>query len=592
MGDIMDLRSRITGHLGGHAVRILWASLGAPDRRRALALSPIIVLGTVSEMVGIGAVLPVMAILVGAGGSTTLARLPAGLAIEHRSDLVTIAMIALIGLFAVKALFQAYLTKRINRFSFGLQAGFSAQLYACYLHQPYEFHLSRNSAHLASTIHNEARDAAVGFNNALVTAAELFSASGIVVLLILVSPIAGLATAVITGLAGLLIILPTRSLLTSHGAALRHHNALKQQQLQQGLHSVKEVLLLGREKVILDQFEVHNRASAEAAEHSATLNAMPRLWLELLAVTAMALIVLVLQWQGQSNLIPVLGFFAAAAFRLSPSIYRILNGLQAMRYFGPTMIHVAHELALEPGTSRAAGTAPLLFDRELTLDHVTYRYPGAGRDALSEVSLRIAKGAMTGVVGSSGAGKSTLVDVILGLLVQQRGAVRVDGVPIHTNLGAWQRLLGYVPQTIYLTDDTLRRNIAFGIDDAAIDDAAVQRAIRLAQLGDWMSQLPAGLASRMGDRGLSLSGGQRQRVGIARALYHAPQVLVMDEGTNALDLATETDLMQTLAGLRGAMTIIAVSHRPSALKDCDQVVHLKDGVVRAMSASLSQSATS
>ena len=219
------------------------------------------------------------------------------------------------------------------------------------------------------------------------------------------------------------------------------------------------------------------------------------------------------------------------------------------------------------------------FRATLELSQITYSYPGAAEPALKDLSLTIQRGESVGFIGASGAGKSTLVDILLGLLTPDTGEVRVDGKDIQENLRNWQDQIGYVPQSIYLTDDTLRCNVAFGLTDEQIDDEAVQRAIQAAQLEEFVASLPEGLETIVGEHGVRLSGGQRQRIGIARALYHDPVVLVLDEATSALDAVTERDVMQAVYALHGDKTLLIVAHRLSTVAHCDKLVRLEEGRV-------------
>ena len=307
------------------------------------------------------------------------------------------------------------------------------------------------------------------------------------------------------------------------------------QHLQQGLGGVKELMLLGRERECLTQYERHNIGSARAVSVHQILQQLPRLGLELLAVCGLAGLVMVMLGSGRplESLLPVLGLFAAAAFRLLPSANRVINAVQSVRYSLPA-IRVIHEEVLLSRTAEhsAAMPAPAVrFRDELTLQRVSFRYPGTPADTLHEINMQIPCGACVGFIGESGAGKSTLVDVILGLQPPSNGVVSVDGTDIWRNLRGWQALIGYVPQSIFLTDDTLRRNVAFGLADEEIDATAVRRAVVAAQLDDFIATLPDGLETTVGERGVRLSGGQLQRIGIARALYHDPEVLVLDEAT-------------------------------------------------------------
>jgi ABC-type multidrug transport system fused ATPase/permease subunit len=298
-------------------------------------------------------------------------------------------------------------------------------------------------------------------------------------------------------------------------------------------------------------------------------------------VCALAGLVIVMLATGRpiEALLPILGLFAAAAFRLLPSANRMINSMHTIRYALPAVkiVHGELMLARAPAQPTPPAASDLRFRDALTLERVSFQYPGRSDAALREIDIRIPRGACIGFIGGSGAGKSTLIDVILGLHTPTTGRVCADSVDIHKNLRGWQRLIGYVPQTIFLMDDTLRRNVAFGLGDSDIDDEAVARAIRAAQLDEFVASLPAGLETTVGERGVRLSGGQLQRIGIARALYHDPEVLVLDEATSALDAATERGVMAAVRSLRGHKTLIIVAHRLSTVEHCDWLYRLEAG---------------
>jgi ABC-type multidrug transport system fused ATPase/permease subunit len=264
-----------------------------------------------------------------------------------------------------------------------------------------------------------------------------------------------------------------------------------------------------------------------------------------------------------------------------PSVNRVLGAVQSLRYGLPVIDVLYEEIMLgAPAPADGASAATRLCE-QIQLVGVTYQYPTAATPALHGISLTIRCGESVGVIGASGSGKSTLVDVVLGLLTPTVGTVRVDGQSTQRNLRGWQDQVGYVPQSVFLTDDTLRRNVAFGLPDDQIDDAAVRRAIRTAQLEDFVASLPNGLETLVGERGVRLSGGQRQRIGIARALYHEPPVLVLDEATSALDVETEQSVMQAVSALHGSKTILIVAHRLSTVAQCDRLYRLEQGRIVA-----------
>lgn len=555
------------------------------ERKSAVVLSCLMVIGMALETLSVGLLVPVMAILM---QDDLAARYPdIGPVLESignptQGKLIAGAMFGLIGIYLVKNLYLAFLAWWQMRFAFGVQAQLSQRLFTIYLRQPYTFHLQRNSAQL---IRNVIAEVSVFTSNTLLPGMLLLTEClvlfGIAILLMLVEPLGALIVVLVLGGAAWGFYRGTRTRISRWGKERQHHDGLRLQHLQQGLGGAKDVKLLGRESDFLAQYRIHNTQSARVGRFQSTLLQLPRLWLELLAVTGLALLVLSMLVQGQAmtSIVPTLGLFAAAAFRLMPSVNRVLSAVQSLRYGLPVINSLRKELKLaapEP-TEKIYNNAA--FQNEIRLTDISYAYPGAHTLALDGLSIVIRKGESVGFIGTSGSGKSTLVDVILGLLTPSIGRVEVDGQDIERGLRAWQDQIGYVPQSIYLTDDTLRRNVAFGLPSEQIDDAAVVRAIKAAQLEGFVNSLPNGLESVVGERGIRLSGGQRQRIGIARALYHDPAVLVLDEATSALDTSTENEVMRAVLDLQGSKTILIVAHRLSTVEHCDRFYRLERGKV-------------
>ncbi len=538
----------------------------------------------VLETIGIGLVIPALALMMQSDLSAkypVLAPWLYKLGNPTHEQLVVIGMTILVGVYAFKALFLAFLAWRQARFVGRLQADFSQRLFAGYLRQPYTFHLQRNSAQLIQNTINQSASVAGTFHQGLTLLTEFLVMFGISMMLLLVEPVGAFLVVSTLSIAGWGFNRFTRSHVLRWGKALQLHEGLRIQRLQEGLGGAKDVKLLGRESDFLVQYRRHNIGSARVSQRQATLQALPRLWLELLAVTGLAILVLVMIGQGKplESLLPTLGLFTAAAFRFMPSVNRILTALHSVRFTIPVVDTLYSEFRLLDTTKAQLRGEQLPFTRELRLDRVSFRYPSVESLALTEVSLTIPAGSSTGFIGGSGAGKSTLVDTILGLLLPVSGTVTIDGIDIHTNLRGWQDQIGYVSQSIFLSDDSLRRNIAFGLHLDQIDDNAIWRAIHSAQLEKFVKELPQGLDTIVGERGVRLSGGQRQRVGIARALYHDPPVLVLDEATSSLDTATEHGVMEAVRKLHGKKTLLIVAHRLTTVEHCDQLFRLNNGAV-------------
>lgn len=560
-----------------------WQILNHQQRRAAIVLFGLSLIGMVLEAVGIGLVIPALALMTQrdiALRYPSIAPVLAALGYPSQTRLVVLGMLGLVAVYAVKALFLVLLAARQMRFVYGVQAELSERLFTSYLRQPYAFHLQRNSAQL---IRNATTETNLFSQTVLIAGLQCLAESlvmvGIVVLMLIVEPLGTLAVIATLGAAVWFFHRFTVRQISRWGVHRQEHEGKRIQYLQQGLGGAKDVKLLGREEEFLRDFGVHNVGYARVGRRFGLINQLPRLWLELLAVTGLATLVLVMIWQGRplESLLPALGLFAVGAFRLMPSANRVLSSIQNVRYGLPVIQVLYQELRELPPTHPPERGRPLQFSDALVLDRVTYRYPAAERPSIDEVSLRIPHGSSIGFVGSTGAGKSTLVDILLGLLMPDRGQVLVDGVDIATNQRGWQDQIGYVPQSIYLTDDSLRRNVAFGVPNDRIDDAAVQRSIRAARLESMVDELSVGLDTIVGERGIRLSGGQRQRIGIARALYHDPAVLVLDEATSSLDTETEREVMDTVRALRGQKTLVTVAHRMSTVEQCDRLFRLERG---------------
>lgn len=556
--------------------------LSKHQRRAAVALIGFLVIGMVLETLGVGLVIPALTLL---SQRDVVAAYPALAPWLHRlgnpthERLVVDGMLALIAVTLIKALFLGFLAWRQARFVFALQSNLSQRLFTGYLRQPYAFHLQRNSAQLIRNTISQVGEIAAVLQQGLILITELLVMIGVSALLIVVEPVGALLVVSILGVAGVAFNRITRKRILRWGEAHQRHEGLRIQHLQQGLGGSKDVKLLGREEDFLARYRVHTVGGARVSELSATLQAFPRLFLELLAMIGLATLVIIMVGRGRpvEALLPTLGLFAAAAFRLMPSMNRILGAYQSVRFTLPVIDTLHGELALIDGTPPTPPGKPLPLKRTLTLERISFRYPGAENFALRDVSLSIASGASVGFIGGSGAGKSTLVDLMLGLLAPESGAVKVDGVDIKGNPRGWQDQIGYVPQSIFLTDDSLRRNVAFGLADDQMDEAAVRKAIRSAQLEEFVSSLPEGLDTVVGERGVRLSGGQRQRIGIARSLYHDPAVLVLDEATSSLDTFTERGVMDAVRALKGGKTIIIVAHRMSTVEYCDRLFRIEGG---------------
>jgi ABC-type multidrug transport system fused ATPase/permease subunit len=408
---------------------------------------------------------------------------------------------------------------------------------------------------------------------------------GILTVLIVTTPLATLVACIVLGGFSAALLKLTRRAFLHRGRQLQVLGKGILQSLQQAFGGLKELQVLGREGFFHEVFARQQSALFRIKCLHATLDAVPRLLVESTFVCGALLVVLLLALQGHkgTDVLPLLGLYAYAGFRIIPSANRILWRINEIRY-GTTAIHQLYDdyviIARNAADTCDASTDESLpFTDCIMVKGLSYTYAGSHMPALQDVHLTIRRGESIGIVGPTGAGKSTLVDILIGLLQPSCGCITVDGVVLHQRLRSWQRQIGYVPQTIFLADDSLRRNIALGLPDDDIDDAKVQAAVHRAQLEIFVASLPDGLDTFVGERGVRLSGGERQRVGIARALYHEPEVLVFDEATSALDSRTEGEVVRAIEALHGTKTLIMIAHRLSTVRHCDRLLFLQSGHV-------------
>lgn len=452
-----------------------------------------------------------------------------------------------------------------------------------YLFMPYAAHLHRNSAELIRNTTQAVDNIVSGiYIPTIRVVAESLLLVGMLAVLLAVTPAATLLAIVVVGGAAALLLLVVQPKLRRIGRAAHELSKDAFKTLQQSLHGIRDVKVLDRERYFAKEFSRNRMGYARARYQRATVITLPTVVIETALIGFILLFFgfVVISGGDLQSVLATLGLFAYAGLRLQPSLQLIVSGLNEIKHATAPLDDLYADLTELSTIDRPTREAePLPFRQALTLDNVTFRYDGADLPALRDVSLTIRPGEQVGICGPTGGGKTTLVDLMTGLLEPTTGQVIVDGLDLQGNVRAWQRNLAVVPQAVFLTDDTLRRNVALGVPDQRVDEEALEEAIDLAQLSEFVSSLPHGLDTTVGESGVRLSGGQRQRVAIARSLYRRSSVLIFDEGTSALDNATEASLMEAIEGLRGQYTIILVAHRLTTVRKCDKVLFVEDGLI-------------
>ena len=510
-------------------------------------------------------------------------------------------LLVVAGSFAIAMLVLASLGSMASeylriRYAYGFCHWLRQRVFSSYAAQPYAFFLRRNSADLNQRLF----DVQAFITNVLLPIGEILTRLVLVVLLVgavfLVQPWVALGAVFVFGGFYLLVFLWLRPRTRAVGNGLQFHNVGFWKHANQFLQGIKTVLVHGKARYFMDHALEHSARIGHFQSKIPIYSNGPRYLIEPIAFGGLVAIVVVMALRGRpfSDILPNLSVMALAGYRLLPALQLLYGQLvtvaannYTLKQLEEEILDIEEETADVVGTPRTVPTErtsqPMTFQRDLRLENLTFQYPAATEPVLKDYNLTITKNESVGIAGPSGSGKSTLVDLMLGLHVPQVGALRVDGVPLtQQNLSAWRQMIGYVPQDIYLLDDTIAANIAFGVEPKDVDPATLREAALAAQILEFIEQeLPQGFETTVGERGVRLSGGQRQRIGLARALYHRPQVLILDEATSALDHRTELAVMETIYRLQGTLTIITIAHRLSTLERCDRIIRLEKGIIIA-----------
>jgi ATP-binding cassette, subfamily B, bacterial PglK len=571
-------------------IRRAWALVDAGDRRR---LQLVALYGVLIAALDTLALLLVYALInllsnqpvTGIAG-TMVSALHLSQTDRYRAALVLLVITAV--LFVARSLLSVLGLWLTYGASNAAQADLLSRLLIGHAHAPQLVRLERNSSETLRTVLGSVDQVIFGVVGASVSlVANVAVAVAVAVGLILASPVVALAVTVYFTVIAVAWTKLVRGTLTRRGQSMQELQEERYKLVLQGISAAKELQLRGRARFYAEGAVARTRGINAASRGYNVVNGSLRYMLETSLVIGAVLVVAVAGLaSGRSSVLPAVGLVLAGAFRLLPALNQMLFLSNQVQYSSPATGFVEHELQTFGAFAHGHAlpdrvVAPFRFERDLRLDGVTFRYPSRAEPALRGVSFAVRPGEAVGIVGPTGSGKSTLLDIVLGMLEPDGGSITVDGAPLAERRESWQRSLGYVPQDVYLVDDTLRANVALGWYGDQIDDEVVIEAVRLAGLTDVVAALPSGLETLVGERGVRLSGGQRQRVGLARALYTRPSVLVLDEATSNLDQATEHRIVETLAALQGGVTTIVVTHRTASVRRCDRLVYLENGSIRA-----------
>jgi len=557
--------------------KLLWDVLRSSERRSLVGVFALILIGTLLETLSVGMMIPVLSVIAADEKDISLFFFSIEPSIE-RAQLIQLAVGLILFIYVFKNVFLAWSTWIQRGFLTRVTSRIAARMLEIYIRQPYAFHLRKNSSTLIRNTQDASILVAGGIEPMLTILTEGLIAVALFSVLVVVEP---LGTICVVGM----LLSATFVFQKFFDKRLQRWGTLRQiqkgsiiQTIQQSLGAVKDVQVLGREEWFVSEHNEKQSTDAELLRRINTVQAIPRLWLEVMAIAGLAGLVAIMVATGKDieKIIPTVGLFAATSFKVLPSINKLVSSKQTLKVSRSTIETIHHDLSLSVSIIESSLNSSFEF-KNVEVENLSFKYEQSEGLVLSSINLKISSGEAVGFVGQSGSGKSTLIDIMLGLLHPQSGSVSINGQRIDDVKQDWQKAIGYIPQTIFLMDDSLRRNIAIGIADSEIDEVAIRDALKSAQLEEFVSSLPEGLDTVVGERGVRLSGGQRQRIGIARALYHRPSVLVLDEATSSLDTETEHGVMQAVQALQGDKTVIIVAHRLSTVEYCDRLYRLDAG---------------
>lgn len=574
------------------------------DKKMLLLLSCLVIVAAIFETVSIGLIVPFVEVITNPKSivENKLLFYFYKLFNFQSFNLYTVILVGgFIGIFLLKNLYLLFFQYFQNKTILDQQVKLSQKLFREYLTKPYSFHLERNTASLHRNVNGEVSKIFQGIVMAGINLlTELLIITCVLILLIFTAPVATITAAVLLISSVAVFFKVFRKKISELGMEQRKVSAELIKWVNQGLGASKEVKVSGKETFFVNEYNKHSKIKAKNSLYMNMLDQLPRLFLEtiLVSVVLITMLIVIFQQTNTSQLVSTMALYAMAAFRLLPSINRVIAMVTAIKYNQPALLAIYEDLFLnkdKQSVEKNHQRNDLSFDgkvkafkESITLNDVSFRYPNQKDFSIKDVSINIPIGKSVAFIGESGSGKTTIVDIILGLFETERGEVLIDGKKLCEKKMLWQQKIGYIPQSIFLSDDTIRNNIAFGIGSQHIDDKEVWRALEQAQLKSFVESLPDKLDTSVGEGGVRLSGGQRQRIGIARALYNNPEILFMDEATSALDGETEKEIMKAIDSLKGEKTLIIIAHRISTIRNCDLVFKVSSGRVKQISNRVTQ----
>ena len=568
--------------------------LDAKQKRIMVVIVFLMLIGGVLESLSISVVIPVVSVLLDPNAvenNQLLGAIYNGLHLQNVTQFTIVMLIALIGAFVLKNLFLFLQNVVQLKFVYTNQFATSRRMMINFMKRPYEYYLNADTAVIQRNITSDVNNMYGLILSVLQLISEGVVFACLVAVLLVVDAKMIMTIAVLLVAVLFLIKVVLKPIMVKAGQENQDYYSGLYKWIEQSVMGIKEIKIANKEQYFINEYAKCGFGYVNAVQKYNLFNSTPRLLIETVCIAGLVIYMMIVMLQGATvtEMLPQLTTFGLAAMRLIPSANRINNYLTSISYFEPFFMGVSDHLQEEihdenmvydvEAYEHKKQVEKLDVKKTIKLEDITYKYPNSEQLIFDHADMEIPIGAAVGIVGSSGSGKTTVVDILLGLLELQTGTIYADGVNVKDNYEAWLKNIGYIPQTIFMIDSTIRKNVAFGIADEEIDDDRVWAVLKEAQLDEFVRSLPEGLDTGIGERGIRLSGGQRQRIGIARALFEDPEVLVLDEATSALDNDTEAAIMESINRLHGKKTLIIIAHRLQTIEKCDIVYRVENGKV-------------
>ena len=557
--------------------------LSKKQRGSLIYITILLFFGMVLEIFGLGVIVPMLTFILepdSLGQFLKNSTFIKNIGITNQSNFLYFFLIGIVLLYVIKTIVIIYLVYKQNRFITDLYSDFSVNLFNNYINQNYSFHLNKNSSILVKNIQVEVNLFRSFLSSWITIVIETSLLLAIMLTLIFIEPIGALSIGLFFSILSIVMFSISKKKLKSWGKKREVIDSSISKHILETFGGIKDILILGRKNYFEKYFFKVSRERSRILKNYLTISQTPRYFFELVAIFGLVGFILIMILIGKDNteLIAILGVFVAATFRMIPSFNRIFSAFQNAKYYTSSVDLMYKEFkSFYRNQTENNYIKSKDFNSKIEIRNLTFSYSKSKDLVLKKINLTINKGDSIGIIGESGSGKSTLVDLLMGLYKPKDGKIMIDGVDIHNNTRNWQNKIGYVPQSIFLTDDSILKNIALGIDENLIDFELINSVVKASQLEKFIHSLDEGINTQVGERGVQLSGGQLQRIGIARALYNQPEILILDEATASLDYNTEINVMEAIKNIKKDKTLIIVAHRLTTLDDCDYIYKIEKG---------------